>query len=347
MRYLQLRSLEDFGEEIARLANGNESMRDEPSAGISVERASLADRPAALELLYQQLPASERARQVAGSCDSANRGEFSLDELWIARQHGHLIAVLLQLFQPGKVAFVWLPMTAERTADYITERATSALLKAAGDSANSAGMQYSQIILEVDQHEALSRLEHQGYRRLTELLFQERPLIRKLAAAELGDLILEPFADEKSARMAQLLQRTFQGTRDCPEVSALISGWDALDRHLGTGSTATRHWVFARQWRAGELGDVGVLLLLDHQSGGTWEIDYFGIVPEARGRGLGKRLLQWGLWAAQARGASRIQAVVDSRNHYACTLYNESGFYVQQRRQALIRLRGSTEKTPG
>lgn len=317
-------------------------MADNARSAISVERVNPADRLSALNLLFQHLPGPERAAQAAAWDDAANRAELSLEELWIARCNGCVMAVLLQVFQPGRVAFVWPPVIVQGTSPDIAGDLADALLAASTQSADFAGMQYSQIVLETIEKEPLPRLIRHGYCALTELLRYERTLSGELPDCNLQELVLDPFLKEDSKRLARLLERTFQGTQDCPEVAHLRSGKDALDRHLGAAPEAARHWLLARDSQAGKSGDVGVLLLLEHIAERTWEIDYFGVVPEARGRGLGKRLILRGIDAARDRGAERIQAVVDSRNHYACKVYDDTEFQVQDRRQALIRLMQSS-----
>jgi ribosomal protein S18 acetylase RimI-like enzyme len=60
----------------------------------------------------------------------------------------------------------------------------------------------------------------------------------------------------------------------------------------------------------------------------------FGLVAEAMGRGLGPRLLDAGLQAEWARGATRIWLHTDVLDHPAALpLYQRAGFRIYQVRE--------------
>ena len=64
------------------------------------------------------------------------------------------------------------------------------------------------------------------------------------------------------------------------------------------------------------------------------ELKHFGLVAEAMGRGLGPRLLDAGLQAEWARGATRIWLHTDVLDHPAAMpLYRRAGFRVYQVRE--------------
>ena len=64
------------------------------------------------------------------------------------------------------------------------------------------------------------------------------------------------------------------------------------------------------------------------------ELKHFGLVSEAMGRGLGPRLLDAGLQAEWARGATRIWLHTDVLDHRAALpLYRRAGFRVYQVRE--------------
>jgi mycothiol synthase len=51
-----------------------------------------------------------------------------------------------------------------------------------------------------------------------------------------------------------------------------------------------------------------------------------GVLPEWRGRGLGRELLRWGVADLRRRGAGRIQLAVEAENDLALGLYRRTGF---------------------
>jgi mycothiol synthase len=56
------------------------------------------------------------------------------------------------------------------------------------------------------------------------------------------------------------------------------------------------------------------------------EIRLIGVLPEWRGRGLGRELLRWGVANLRARGAGRIMLSVEAMNELALGLYRRTGF---------------------
>lgn len=56
------------------------------------------------------------------------------------------------------------------------------------------------------------------------------------------------------------------------------------------------------------------------------EIRLVGVLPQWRGRGLGRELLRWGVAQLRVRGAGRIQLSVEAENELALGLYRRTGF---------------------
>ena len=70
---------------------------------------------------------------------------------------------------------------------------------------------------------------------------------------------------------------------------------------------------------------------------GTAELVYLGLVPEARGRGLGDYLMRLALATVEDRGFNDVSLAVDSANGPALSLYFRHGMKRVGRRYALIR----------
>lgn len=62
------------------------------------------------------------------------------------------------------------------------------------------------------------------------------------------------------------------------------------------------------------------------------EIETLGVVPEWRGRGLGRALLQWGVAWLQARTSDPVTLMVEGQNENALRLYRDTGFSVTRTR---------------
>ena len=71
------------------------------------------------------------------------------------------------------------------------------------------------------------------------------------------------------------------------------------------------------------------------------EVVYFGLAPNARGRGVGGYLLDHALGIVQDGGGQSVALACDELNHPAMRLYQSRGFAMRLRRSALI---GCVEK---
>ena len=83
---------------------------------------------------------------------------------------------------------------------------------------------------------------------------------------------------------------------------------------------------------------IGVLLLTDVPEWRGWDLAYLGVVPEARGRGLGRQLAIKALRAARSGGATQLTLAVDARNFPAWHLYARLGFEAFDNREVYLNI---------
>jgi len=175
-----------------------------------------------------------------------------------------------------------------------------------------------------------------GFRKLAELDYLERPVPRfgAVPAPPLpAGVSIEPWQPDARARLLDLLARTYENTLDCPGLAGLRRPEDILDGHLASGTPIRDAWHLLRV----DDRDAGALLLNRNREGTTVELVYLGLVPEVRGRGLGRTLLTFGLSALDDDPARTIVLAVDRANLPAVGLYRRSGFRFALRRLALVR----------
>lgn len=111
---------------------------------------------------------------------------------------------------------------------------------------------------------------------------------------------------------------------------------EAVDENLGPGGM----WVLDDEGRV--VGTAGA-----HESGPTGVLSLgMALLPEARGRGGGRALLDAVLDRARARGAHKVELEVWPDNARAIALYARAGFHVEGVRRAHYRRRdGSLRST--
>ena len=297
---------------------------------ITVAPVESAELLAALEILFQHLPAAQRAEQIAQLIASVREETFSLEGLLLARAESGPVGTMLNIRQPDGTVFMWPPVAVARVDLHAVARA---LLAGVRQWLDTAPYRLAQCLLDPEAVVDRQLFEAQGFPHLADLLFLRR---------DLGDscmVVNEPmpfvtFAEEARARFAAVLERTYQGSRDCPRLNGLRSGAEALQGHRFAGEFDPRLW---RVYRSGK-SDAGVMLFANHPDQGEWELTYMGIVPEHRGEGLGRKMIAQGLEHARASGATGVFLAVDEQNSYARRLYEEMGFVQFLSRTVMARI---------
>jgi len=84
-------------------------------------------------------------------------------------------------------------------------------------------------------------------------------------------------------------------------------------------------------------GDEPCAYFLAREILGTAEVLNLAVVPDHRGQGLGRALLEAGLAAVQSRGGTEIFLEVRASNTVAQALYRSRGFRVSGRRRGYYR----------
>jgi ribosomal protein S18 acetylase RimI-like enzyme len=138
------------------------------------------------------------------------------------------------------------------------------------------------------------------------------------------------------ARLTRLVSETFIDTLDCPRMSDIRSDDATVESYLD-GATADRTaeplpWIVAvenSKW-------VGCVLL-NRTHPGIAELAYVGVIPSARHRGLGRRLVQLGCRMAIDHGIEQTWLAVDANNAAAMRLYRKPRFATLRKVDAWFR----------
>jgi GNAT superfamily N-acetyltransferase len=268
----------------------------------------------------------------------ACRGEQLLGAIWVQRQPGRTAS-----FEPAQVVeeSVGAPEEAERIAQALMQHAIAFAVE--------GGARMMQTLLLTDVGTDASRLQHAGFQHMAELLYlvSDRSAFPESEPAEA--LELEPLGpatrirDENAplqlfdrhsfSRLAEIVQRTYVGTLDCPQLDGVRPIAEILEGYRAVGRFNPAHWLLAR--RDGR--DIGCLLLAEHPQG-TWELVYMGLVPAARGHGWGLEMVRCAQWLARGGAAQRMVLAVDAQNTPAIEMYAAAGFETWDRRSAWLKI---------
>jgi ribosomal protein S18 acetylase RimI-like enzyme len=209
------------------------------------------------------------------------------------------------------------------------------LLSRSAESLRRAGVLVAQTLLETDHGPQADRFEGAGFRHVANLLFLSSSRDAFPQTSPGGRLTLVPYAAERHREFAQLVERTYVGSRDCLAMDTVRTVDDVLEGYRAAGNFDPHFWLVAH--RAGR--EVGCLLLRRAEtSSKAWEIVYLGIVPEARGHDFGLDLTREAQWMARQAGATRLFLAVDAENAPAISVYAAAGFVTWAERSVFLRV---------
>lgn len=323
-------------------------------------------RPAALEVLYRRMPATLRGHLITEVLADAQAGELDLSGLWVARiRSGRIIGAMMTQALAGKVAAVWPP---EVRPSWRRAPMAAALVRTALENLSTRGYRLAQAALDESAGPQAARdLARGGMPHITELLYLERNTATPLPwpipgqghdrreamatsaagsataaatpAAE-SDFFWRPYHPAIADEFRAVLQTTYEGSLDMPELEGTRSLEDILAGHQAAGLFVPGRWQLGVL--PGEPGSAAVLLMTEAPGREAWEVIYLGLTPKARGRGLGHAVIRHALDLARAAGAPVVELAVDLRNTPAVHLYRRTGFTPRDRRSVhLAVLRGS------
>lgn len=257
--------------------------------------------------------------------------------LWVLRSRdGKIEAAALALCNPGRTATLIPPSRASPRSSAawaeVVEAMTRAMLLGGEADLVQAMVPPAEIAIR-------KTLETAGLQTLASLRFMDRPPAPARPSPLPAGLAFAPWDPALRGEVERLLSRTFEQTLDCPELAGVRRPADLLAGHEAASGPEPRRWRFLRDLERGELAGMALLNSIRHNAHD--ELAYFGLVPEARGRGLASLLLQESL--AHASGSQRVVLAVDERNLPALRLYRKNGFVPGGTRLALIRTRAAVE----
>lgn len=306
-----------------------------PAPMIEVAPAATGEYESALQLLFGGLPQDEQRTNFADVMRALARGNISLRGLLVAKIDGVAVGSTLYLVQEDRTAFVWPPRVCNERP---TRDVADALLRELVRRIEECRAWIGQSLISPEALADREALVRNGFEHLTDLRFLARWLTDEGCDVwpasphepPLERVVYQPGKNEE--RFARLIERTYAGTSDCPELEGKRTGEHALVSHRMSGDFDPSRWVLFR-WKG---QDAGVLLMNDHPEQRVWEVVYTGVARDCRGNGLGRRMLADGLSAARRAERSAVLLAVDSRNDYASKIYNELGFVETDRKSVHV-----------
>jgi mycothiol synthase len=288
-------------------------------------------RAEALGVLYRRVSATLRPQLVANALAEAEAGRVDLAGLWVARRRGRVLGALLTQALAGRAAAVWAP---EVDTSWGRSALATALIRNALNDLRAREFRIAQALVDASApRTAAVDLARGGLPRVTALTYMHRdtarPIGLPLSRPRAPSFDWRPYDPVTESEFRDVLQATYAGSLDMPELEGIRSLDDVMASHRAAGRFDPSRWRVGTL--PGEPEAAAILLLSEVPDRPSWEVAYLGLTPPARGRGLGRSALAYALDLARPNVA-RLELAVDDRNHPARHLYDVAGFNPFSRR---------------
>jgi mycothiol synthase len=289
----------------------------------------------AFNLAFRRLPDAERRQRVLAMVQMLHEGMVAPRGIWLARTDGRICGVHVCVPLGGGSCLFWLP---EAGDDFEPSDLRDRLVELALARCRQEGMKLAEALVPPRDAALTAPLLRQGFVHITQLHYLSHDLHQPIETPTPASLRVETLSPDNEEMFQQTLLRTYEGTLDCPE----LTGVRSLDE-IVAGLKAAGPYRPERWWLAFLNGaPAAVIVLTPLPEGPVWDLSYLGVVPECRGSGLGRALVQRAIRKARQAGALELILAVDARNTPALRLYRAVGFVESDLRDVYLHFFNAT-----
>jgi ribosomal protein S18 acetylase RimI-like enzyme len=260
--------------------------------------------------------------------------------VWVATRAGRLEWTLLPVVSPGRTMLV---LTPTRLLKFTPATSAAKLIREVCDHFAQRDVHLAQLLLDPQEPAVRDVYTSAGFSVLAELVYLSRTVRRSIEIPCVPDgFQLLPYTPATHELFMRTITFSYRESLDCPALNGLRDMEDVLTGHKAAGEFEPSLWhvlIENDQPRA-------VLLLNRSPNVESLELVYLGLVPEARGRGLGDWMMKLALGCCARDEKTEISLAVDSRNAPALKLYFRHGLQRVGSRLAMLRdLRARASET--
>lgn len=253
----------------------------------------------------------------------AARGELDANDVLVARRDGAIVGAVFASRVPGGVAIVWPPRAVDGDPAVEDELANAALK-------HVAGAKVAQAFLPPEEAGRGAPLLRAGFRHVTRVWEMTAGRIPVERSTSVSRLTAVRYPDYDPSTFHSTLVHAHDDSLDCPELHGVLSPDEMLAGYRDSAPDPSGWWLALADNRP-----AGVLLLHGEQ------LTFLGVVPEWRGRGIGRRLLDLAL-----KRADGLTLIVDVRNTPAIRLYQSVGLEIVGAREVFLYFSGPAAGNP-
>jgi len=257
---------------------------------------------------------------------AAHRG-IDLGDLWVAGTGGRMDWAILPIVSPGRTMLLFAPTSRPRTVD------VGRVLEAVCQRHASRGIHLAQVLIDPADAGGQQFYGGHSFRAMAYLLYLQSTTRRAAAPVTPAELQWRQYSAQTHALFSTTILETYRQSLDCPGLNGLRDIEDVIAGHKASGDFDPRFWYALTDGN----NSIAVLLLNRVSRSEMAELVYLGVVPQARGRGVGDLLMRHALWSVGEMKLERLTLAVDSRNQPALRLYFRHGLQQIGCKVALMR----------
>ncbi len=293
--------------------------------------ADEAEIEQALRVLLKDQPGG--ADKISKFRKLAECHEYDLTRQILAIRNEKILFACMFACNPGRTAFVLMSPSCRAGLDDAQAGAFVEALKQLTEWAFAGGVNLLQMLVTPDDQGRYELGLRAGFEKLTDLVY----MARTISAGCFNALIpvgceWVSYDSEIHNVFRDVIASTYQDSLDCPELASRRDMEDVIAGHKSVGDFDSSCWNMLLV----DGRPAGVVLCTPLAEGNAADLTYMGLVPEARGHGLGRLLVNRGLANAWRLGMECLTLAVDVRNENAYELYRSCGFQEVLRRTVLM-----------
>ena len=256
--------------------------------------------------------------------------------LWWARDDRTTLAVALVIEGTGRISMLFF---SPPTAPGVDRQWLVRLIREISRDTIEGGMSLVQALIEPADGEQEAVLADSGLILLAELIYMKRDLLCSPPGpqSDREDLLWRNYKQFTEVQLGEVISQTYADSLDCPALRGVREMSDVIAGHKCSGVFCPEAWWIVAC--GDQAAPAGCILVNDSVKAPSADIVYMGVVPEFRRQGLAAAMLERAVAGASERNREAITVAVDSRNHYAIRVYEQSGFVEIHRRLAYVELR--------
>jgi ribosomal protein S18 acetylase RimI-like enzyme len=257
----------------------------------------------------------------------------------VALRNDQLLGAMQYHLGVGRVGWLGKSSVTEAGSRCGLSLVTRGLARHATGRLAAEGARLVQAILAPDDVRA-EPITQCGFEHITDIAQMDRSTRGNLSDARCTNFDFVPYSDSLWDPLCRLVERTYLMSFDCPELDGIRPVADVLRGYRSAGNFIRESWTLVRV----DGYFAGCVLQAFFPDCSLSSVQYMGVMPESRRRGVGRALAQHAVRNAAKLGMELIDLAVDIRNIPALRLYRGLDFVERERRCVFIKRVGSEEE---